>query len=256
MIITPIRQPEFDEKKEPSELLIREARTVSRRRRLRVLAAVIAILAATLSGFLAVGDHGPAKNSNTPVNTEPRSVAGAKSSPYPATLRMQRGLYDGGGHNPALPWGTVLPATQSRWIKFESSGPTDEWGVWQENGDPGSFPVRSIDGGAHWRAAGPQLATDWAGGGIYFVNKVISDGPSAVVMVSNAVIDVSTDGGRQWYQYLNPASDWIISSETVNVGIGIQIRPFPDGNLPKRSYATYVLNDTRHEWVRTGQSLS
>jgi hypothetical protein len=127
--------------------------------------------------------------------------------------------------------------------------------VWQENGEAGSFPVRSIDGGAQWRAAGPQLATDWVGGGIYFVNKVISDGPSAVVMVSNAVIDVSTDGGRQWYQYLNPASDWIISSEIVGVSIGIQIRPFPDGNLPKGSDATYVLNDTRHEWVRTGQSL-
>jgi hypothetical protein len=104
-------------------------------------------------------------------------------------------------------------------------------------------------------AAGPQLATDWAGGGIYYVNKVISDGTSSVVMVSNAVIDVTTDGGRRWFQYLNPASDWIISFQAVSVSIGLRIRPFPDGDLPKGSYATYILNDSRHEWVRTSESV-
>jgi hypothetical protein len=112
-----------------------------------------------------------------------------------------------------------------------------------------------MDGGVHWTAAGPLLATDWVGGGIYYVGKVISDGPTSVVMVSNAVIDVTTDGGRQWYQYLNAASDWIVSGQPVSVSIGIRIRPFPDGDLPKGSYATYVLNDARHEWVRTGESI-
>jgi hypothetical protein len=74
-------------------------------------------------------------------------------------------------------------------------------------------------------------------------------------MVSNAVIDVTTDGGRHWYQYLNPASDWIVSAQPVGVSIGIRIRPFSDGDLPKGSYATYVLNAGRHEWVRTSLSL-
>jgi hypothetical protein len=255
MTITPTRPPELGEVATPAELLIREARAASRRRRQRVVAVVIAVLVVSLTGFLAVAHHGPAKRVNTPVNTEPRSFAGAKTSPYPATLKMRRGLYDGGGGNPSLPWGTVLSASQSRWVTIKSSGPNDEWGVWRENGDPGQFPVRSIDGGVHWRAAGPQLATDWAGGGIYFVGKVIPEGPSSVVMVSNAVIDVTTDGGRHWYQYLNAASDWIISAQAVNEGIGLRIRPFPDGNLPKRSYAIYVLSSTHHEWIRTRMSV-
>jgi len=219
------------------------------------MAVIIAVLVVTLTGFLAAGNHGPSKRVNTPTNTEPRSYLGAKTSPYPATLKMRRGLYDGGGHNPALPWGSVLPAPQSRWVDIKSSGPNDKWGVWRENGDAGLFPVRSADGGAHWTAAGPQLATDWAGGGIYFVNKVISEGPSSVVMVSNAVIDVTTDGGRHWYQYLNTASDWIISAQPVNGGIGLRVRPFPDGKFTKRSYAIYVLSTTHHEWIRTGVSV-
>jgi hypothetical protein len=240
---------------DPSELLIREARAASRRRRMRVLALVIAVSVATLAGFLAAGNRGPATIAGTALNTQPRSVGGARTSPYPATLKMRHGMYEGGGHVAALPWGTVVPASQSRWIKPKSSGATAVWGVWRPNGEGGLYPVRSTDGGVRWTAAGPLLATDWVVGGIYYVNRVISDGPSSVVMVSNAVIDVTTDGGRQWYQYLNAASDWIISGQPVSVSIGIHIRPFPDGYLPKGSYATYVLNAARHEWIRTGQSF-
>ena len=255
MTITSTRQPEVGGVTNPAELLIREARAATRRRRQRVLVIVVSVLVAMVAGFLVVGNSGPPKHVNAPVTTDPGSVGVPKTTPYPSTLKMQRGLYDGGGHIPALPWGRVIPASQLRWIKFKSAGAIDEWGVWRPNGDRGLYPVRSMDGGVHWTAAGPLLATDWVGGGIYYVGKVISDGPTSVVMVSNAVIDVTTDGGRQWYQYLNAASDWIISGQPVSVSIGIRIRPFPDGDLPKGSYATYVLNDARHEWVRTSESV-
>jgi hypothetical protein len=257
MTITSTHQPELGEASEPSELLIPEARAASRRRRFRVLVIAIVVLAAGLTGLLATGNHGPARSVGTGVNTTPRSLGGAKSSPYPATLKMQRGMYEGGidVHVRSLPWGTILPSTQLRWIEVKSPTAAIEWGVWRVNGTGGLFPVRSTDGGVRWTAAGSQLANAWVGGGIYFVNKVISDGPSSVVMVSNAVIDVTTDAGRQWYQYLNGASDWIISGQRLSVSIGIRIRPFPDGNLPKRSYAIYVLNTARHEWVRTSQAV-
>jgi hypothetical protein len=182
------------------------------------------------------------------------NVAGASPSPYPATLKMQHGLYEANTPR-ALSWGTILTAAQSRWVTLKSSGPVDQWGVLKETGNAGQFPVRSTDGGAHWMAAGPQLASDWVGGGIYYVSKVIPEGRTSVVMVSNAVIDVTTDGGRQWYQYLNAASDWIISAQVVKGGIGPHVRPFPDGNLPKGSYAIYVLDVTHHEWLRTRQSV-
>jgi hypothetical protein len=254
MTFTPTRQPEVGEALDSTELLIREARAASRRRRQCVLVIVIAVLVATVAGILATRNGGPSGNVNAPVNNEPRSLGVAKTSPYPATLKMQHGMYEGGAHFPTPRWGRFIPAKQSRWINIKSSG-IDEWGVWRPNGDGGLYPVRSTDSGVRWRAAGPLLATDWAGGGIYYVGKVISDGPSSVVMTNGAVIDVTTNGGRQWYQYLNPAGEWIISGQPVSVSIGIRIRPFPNGDLPKGSYATYVLNDARHEWVRTSESV-
>jgi hypothetical protein len=182
------------------------------------------------------------------------TVAGATSSPYPATLTMQRGLSQS-STNPALPWGTTLTAAQARQVTLKSSGPTFRWGVWKKNGGPETFPVRSTDGGAHWTAAGPQLATDWAGGSLFYVSKVIPESSTSVVMVSNSIIDVTTDRGHQWYQYLNTADNWSITGHAVSGGIGLRIGPASYALLPKASYALYVLDIAHHQWHRTAQSL-
>jgi hypothetical protein len=184
------------------------------------------------------------------------TATGAASSPYPATLTMQRGLSQSNGV-PALTWGTTLTAAQARWVTAKSSGRIDRWGVWEEDGWPAEFPVRSTDGGAHWTAAGPMLATDFTGGAIFYVHQVIAEGSSAVVMVSNAVIDVSTDSGHQWYQYVNGADNWMMTEYAVpGGGIGLRISPASHAELPKGSYAIYVLNVAHHQWHRTMQSLS
>ncbi|MGA9078116.1 MAG: hypothetical protein WB383_07285 [Acidimicrobiales bacterium] len=182
--------------------------------------------------------------------------AGAASSPYPATLTMHRGLTMSYFVR-ALPWGTALTAAQARWVTLTSSGRTDRWGVWKEDGGPPEFPVRSTDGGARWTTAGPLLATDWVGGGTYMITKVISEGSSAVVMVSDGVIDVSTDSGRQWYQWANAAGGWVMAAYAVpGGGIGLRISSSIYPRLPKTSYAIYVLNVAHHQWHRTMQSLS
>jgi hypothetical protein len=182
------------------------------------------------------------------------TAAGAASSPYPATLTMQRGLSQSNVVR-ALPWGTTLTAAQARSVTVKSSGRTDRWGVWNTGTGP-EFPVRSTDGGARWTAAGPLLATDWAGGSIYYINKVIAEGSSAVVMVSNFVIDVSTDSGHQWYQYVNAGTGWTMAAYAVpGGGIGLRIIPVSYATLPKASYAIYVLNVAHHQWHRTMQSL-
>ena len=179
----------------------------------------------------------------------------AASSPYPAQLTMQRGLTLSATGR-ALRWGVQLTAAQSRWVTIKSSGPTDRWGVWQAKGGPAQFPVRSIDGGAHWAAAGPQLASDWAGGSLYYITKVIGGGSSTVVMVSNAIIDVTTDGGRLWYQYLHTDANWSITAHVVSGGeMGLRIGPAKGAALPKASYALYGLDVARHRWYRTAQSL-
>jgi hypothetical protein len=183
------------------------------------------------------------------------SVAAASSSPYPSKLKMQAGLlFSKTAHDPP-PWGAALTAAQVRWVTIKSAGPRYRWGVWEQDGGPPTFPVRSLNGGVTWRVAGPQLATDWAGGSLYYVYKVFPEGSSAVVMVSDSVVDVTTNNGRQWYQYMNPASDWTITAHAVSTGIGLRVGPTADKNLPKGSYANYVLNVAHHQWIRASESL-
>lgn len=182
------------------------------------------------------------------------SVAAASSSPYPLKMVMKSGLLFSKTAFKPPSWGTVLTPAQARWVKFSSSGPNYRWGVWQEKGTAGQFPVRSLDGGAHWTVAGPQLASDWAGGGIFYVIKVIPENSGSVVMVSNAVIDVTTNGGHQWYQYLNAASDWTITAHAVSGGIGLRVSSTAY-KVPKGSHAFYVLDVVHHTWHRTEQSL-
>ncbi len=185
------------------------------------------------------------------------SPAAASPSPFPATLTMQRGLTESAaGH--ALTWGTELTVAQARWVTLKSSVRSpSQWGVWKPRGGPGQFPVRSGDYGHHWTAAGPQLATDWAGGSLFYVTRVIWESPSAVVMVSNSIIDVTTDGGHQWYQYLNSADNWSITGHLVlGAGIAIRVGPASYSTLPKASYALYVYVAAHHHWHRIAQSLT
>lgn len=139
-------------------------------------------------------------------------------------------------------------------MKVKAVGPNFRWGVWYKY-PTSQFPVRSSDGGAHWTAAGPQLASDWAGGSLFYVTKVIAESPTSVVMVSNSIIDVTTDGGHQWYQYLNTADNWSITAHSVSGGIGLRVGPASYATLPKASFAFYVLDVAHHLWRRKGQSL-
>jgi hypothetical protein len=201
-----------------------------------VLAGVILTFA--LSQFLAAG---------------PSDSSG---SPYPAQLALQRGLTMS-NIAPAPPWGTVLSSSQARSVTIKSTGPSFEWGVWMEAGHAGQYPVRSTDGGARWTTAGPTLASDWAGGSLYYVGKLIPEGPSAVVMVSNAIIDVTTDAGRHWFQYLNTAANWSISGHTsVGGDISIRVSGASWAYLPKASFAIYVLDLSHLQWRRVAQSLA
>ncbi len=178
-------------------------------------------------------------------------------SPYPATLTMSPGLtFSNVSHH--LAWGTALTPAQVRWVKLTAVGPDDsEWGVWDPRGYPSTYPVRSTDGGATWTAAGPQLASDWAGGGIFYVTGVIPESPTAVVMVSDATIDVTVDGGRRWYQYTNGAGGWTMTPcRAAGDSICLRIGPAPYTTfLPTTSHADYLLDVTTHAWHRIRQTL-
>lgn len=183
----------------------------------------------------------------------PVAAASAASSPYPASLTMRSGLaLSSTGRG--LPWGAVLPVAQSRWVTLATSGSRVRWGVWREDGGPAQFPVRSTDDGARWAAAGPQLSSDWAGGSLYEVTRVTAESPSSVVMASDSVIDVTTDAGHQWYQYVHPAANWSITASPMRGTIGLRVAPARGASLPRGSYAVYVLDVADHRWRRTGLS--
>ncbi len=189
------------------------------------------------------------------VSVLPVAVANATTSPFPLTLRMQHGMLFSHAVTNEPKWGTQLSAAQARWVTISSPAGRDRWGVWRLNGMSETFPVRSVNGGATWREAGPMLATDWVGGSLYYVSKVFSEGPAAVVMVSNSVIDVSTDAGRQWYQYLNSADTWDIASYSASGAIELRISGASYSQVPKGRYALYVLDAARHQWHRIRQSI-
>ena len=176
-------------------------------------------------------------------------------SPYPKTLPLQRGMtFD--TIAPARPWGTVLYASQAQTVTLISVKSKAEWGVWQAPNSAPTFPVRSIDGGAHWTIAGPLLASDWAGGSLYYITRVIPESSQAVIMVSNAVIDVTVDGGHVWYQYLHPASNWKITGQAQkDNAIELRVSPARFSELPEGSYATYVLDLSHLQWRRSSQSI-
>lgn len=183
-------------------------------------------------------------------------AAATTSVPFPAVLPMQHGLTEANVVRP-LPWGTLIPTSQAKWVVLHSAKSPVEWGVWKQDGGPGEFAVRSTNGGLRWRAAGSMLATDWAGGSIFYIGRVMSFGASAVVMVSNAVIDVSTDAGHQWYQYVNGADTWSITQAPQSSGeIRIQVAPASYSTLPKSDHAIYRLDVARHRWLRVSQSVA
>lgn len=186
----------------------------------------------------------------------PFSYAGAIAPPYPATLTMQRGMLFSHSVDNEPRWGTKLSAAQAHWVTITSAMGTNRWGVWRLDGVSETFPVRSVDGGTTWREAGPLLATDWVGGGLYYVSKVFSEGPHTVVMVSNSVIDVSTDGGHRWYQYLNTWDNWDITAYATRGAIALRVTGASYARLPKGSYALYLLDVAHHQWHRVRQSMS
>lgn len=61
------------------------------------------------------------------------------------------------------------------------------------------YPVRSTDGGQSWRIDGPQVHIDAADGaeGVGFVGVA---GPRTFFAYGSSVVDVTSDGGRTWWE--------------------------------------------------------
>jgi hypothetical protein len=63
------------------------------------------------------------------------------------------------------------------------------------------YPARTSDGGRTWRIDGPQVHID-AADGPEAVSYVGLTGPRTLFAYGSSVVDVTTDGGRTWWETL------------------------------------------------------
>lgn len=158
-----------------------------------------------------VVSQSPRANTNEPTGVV--VTLALNPSPFPRTFR-------------AFAW-NIHSAPVGPWLAFGTAAPTDvsgdricgnvatptsgvAWTLWCRG--PGEYPALSEDGGATWTTAGPLLASDWAGGSMYEVSRVTACSPSVVALAGEFDVDVTTDGGHQWYLFPNgPSEDWTMT---------------------------------------------
>ena len=242
-------------------LLIKEAAHRARRRRLLV-AMVLILLAATLALALSTLRRSP--GAPLSVHRDPGAKVLAASdrsslvSPFPSTLQASAGLLFA-KDDTFISRDTVLNARQAREVALTSSTGTTRWGVLNPRCGATQYPVRSLDAGRTWSVQGPALATDWAGGSLYCATATVAVSASEVIYVSDSVIDVTTDAGLHWFQYVWAADDWSMSRHDFAGGV-VGLRVGPDrwaagSSMPVHSYALYEYLVGQHRWHRVGQYL-
>lgn len=69
------------------------------------------------------------------------------------------------------------------------------------DGDNAQYPAVSTDGGRRWRIDGPQVHVD-AADGAEAVQFVGITGPRTFFAYGSSAVDVTTDGGRVWWETL------------------------------------------------------
>ncbi len=92
--------------------------------------------------------------------------------------------------------GTVVPSSQVFGDRVFLNG---REGVALANGDNAQYPALSTDGGRVWRIDGPPLHVD-AADGAEAVGSVGIAGPRTFFAFGSSVVDVTTDGGRSWWE--------------------------------------------------------
>jgi hypothetical protein len=138
----------------------------------------------------------------------------------------------------------------------------DQWSVWCDGA--AQYPVVSVDRGSQWVIAGPVLANDWAGGGIYYTTHVTACDAHIVAITASGVTDTSFDGGRTWYQFGSAFSltgFWTMTvigcaGSTRGTGTGVELRVVSNvAGAPRESgWATYVTTNGQ-TWRRVSQQV-
>jgi hypothetical protein len=106
------------------------------------------------------------------------------------------------------------------------------------------YPARSLDGGRTWRIDGPQGHIDAADGaeGVGFVGLA---GPHTFFAYGSSVVDVSTDGGRTWWEtYMGDLVDAVVPVEPSRLVAYVQYARNVDSAVTWQ----YVSRDGGRHW--------
>jgi hypothetical protein len=111
------------------------------------------------------------------------------------------------------------------------------------------YPARTVDGGRTWRIDGPQVHIDAADGaeGVGYVGVA---GPRTFFAYGSSAVDVTTDGGRSWWEtFLGELVVAVVPGP--RNGLVAYVQQQLDSNSDSLAAATwqYVSHDGGRHWV-------
>jgi hypothetical protein len=115
------------------------------------------------------------------------------------------------------------------------------------NGDNAQYPAVTTDGGRRWRIDGPQVHVDAADGpeGVGYVGAV---GPREFFAYGSSVVDVTTNGGRTWWEtYLGELVMAVVPGPANDLVAYVQEQVSNDRSTPTVTWQ-YVSRDGGHHW--------
>ena len=117
------------------------------------------------------------------------------------------------------------------------------------NLDSAQYPARSLDGGRTWRIDGPQVHIDAADDaeGVGYVGIA---GPGTFFAYGSSAVDVTTDGGRTWWEtFLGELVVAVVPGPRNELVAYVQQQLDPNSNSLAAATWQYVSRDGGRQWV-------
>jgi hypothetical protein len=111
------------------------------------------------------------------------------------------------------------------------------------------YPARSLDGGRTWRIDGPQVHID-AADGPEAVGSVGVAGPRTFFAYGSSAVDVTTDGGRTWWEtFLGELVVAVVPGPRNGLVAYVQQQLNSNSSSPAATTWQYVSRDGGRHWV-------